>query len=228
MAGNASAAGVWEASTQYDATAGATAAVALPPMYTTENAETRKLMAALISLNLDVRKQYGLNLFVNDLTHMVMRLPTESGVLVIRALDGLKKRAPPTPGAHWGNHVEDLRRKCVTMVQIQWVLVCLQLGSLCECFSGDFESKALALWLRDLVERREFETVAQWYAESYTRYAAWMQRQAKDNNAAMRVARSWRLKQIPPELGQATICNCKSILSRPRLLLLILPKSHLS
>ena len=94
--------------------------------------------------------------------HMVMRLPTESGVLVTRALDGLKKRIPPTPGAHWGNHVEDLRRKCVTMVQIQWVLVCRQLGMVCECFSGDFESKTVAEWLRDLVERREFETVAQW------------------------------------------------------------------
>ena len=82
---------------------------------------------------------------------------------------------------------------------------------MCECFSGDFESKTLAEWLGGLVERREFDTVAQWYAESYKRYAAWMQRKAKDNNPAMRVARSWRLKEIPREFGQATICNCKSI-----------------
>ena len=127
MAGNASAAGASGASTQDDTTAGATAAVALPPMYATEDPEAQQLMSALISLNLDVRKHYGLNLFVNDLTHMVMRLPKESRVLVIRALDGLKKLGPAAAGAHWGNFVEYLRDQLVKMVQMQWALVWRQL-----------------------------------------------------------------------------------------------------
>ena len=132
---------------------------------------------------------------------MIMRLPTESGVRVVRALHALKTKGPARAEVQWINFVEYLRDELVKLVQLQWALVSRQLGTLCECFSGNFESSTLALWLKDLLERREFDTVKEWYAESYKKYAAWMQQKAKDNNPAMRVARSWRLKQIPPRIG---------------------------
>ena len=88
MAGIASVASVSGASTQDDATAGVSAAVALPPMYASEDPAAQQLFGALVSVDKDVSTKHGLRVFSGrEYTHIVMGLPAESGVAEIRVLD---------------------------------------------------------------------------------------------------------------------------------------------
>ena len=184
--------------------AGATAAFTIPPLYAAADPRAQELMQALRVLDNEVLALQGCNLLNDELVHSVMSLPTDSGFLVLRALDRMKSlgvvgRSDAMAGVTAA--VALLRTELLRLVQLRWALDCKALHSLVASISGDFTSAAYlgALGTGDLA------VVSQWYEGAYQAYREWKQRQEMEDNPRMHIARSWRLRQLPEMFGEAIV-----------------------
>ena len=178
--------------------------VAIPPLYAAADPSAQELRRALGVLDNEVLALHSCKLLNDELLHSVMSLPTDSGFLVLRAMDSMKSLSAVGRGdamAGVSAAVAELQAQLVRLVQLRWALDCKALQTLCASMAGEFQQAGYlgALGTGDLA------VVSEWYKTTYQKYHDWKRRQAAEQHPTMMVARSWRLRQLPAYSGQAIV-----------------------
>ena len=101
--------------------------VTLPPLYAVADPKAQELRQALGVLDNEVLALHSCKLLNDALLHSGMSLPTDSGFLVLRAMDSMKSlRAVGRDDAMAGVSVAvaELQAELVRLVQLRWALDC--------------------------------------------------------------------------------------------------------